>query len=199
MAKIEARVSNLESFRRWREDEEQSVDDLIWWITASVPSEPMLAGTAFHKALELAKPGDYDTLYANGYTFHLPEGTLALPEIRELRASALYGALRVSGQVDGLWGKRVEDHKTTSRFDPERYLAGYQWRYYLDIFGADVFRWNVFEIHEVKPLVYQVADVQTLEAYRYPGMHEDCARLAADFYEFARVHLPGYEALKEAA
>lgn len=194
-----ARVSAIESFRQWREDEEQSVDDLVRWLTTDNPSEAMLAGTAFHKALELATPGDYDTLYANGYTFHLPDGDLALPVIRELRAYGNYGPLQVTGQVDGLHGKRVDDHKTTGRFDPERYLAGFQWRFYLDLFGGDRFRWNVFEIREVRPLVYQVAEPQTLEACRYPGMHEDCARLASEFYEFAQRHLPAQPALSQAA
>lgn len=184
------RVSSIESFRRWRLDEDQTADDLVQWLTVDNPSPAMLAGTAFHKALELATPGDHETIYANGYTFHLPDGELALPEIRELRAYGDYGPLQVTGCVDGLHGKRVIDHKTTARFSPDGYLEGYQWRFYLDLFDADVFRWNVFEIREVKPMVYQVADPQVLEIYRYPDLHDDCERMAADFYEFARVYLP---------
>lgn len=194
-----ARVSSLESFRRWREDEDQTVDDLVHWLTHDEPSEQMLAGTAFHAALETAEPGEYATLSALGFTFHLPDGELVLPTIRELRAYGQYGPLQVTGQVDGLLGLRVDDHKTTSRFDPDRYLGGYQWRFYLDIFEADVFRWNVFEIREIKPRVYEVSDPQTLEAYRYPGMHEDCARLAADFHEFAVAHLPAQQQVAVAA
>lgn len=194
-----ARVSSIESFRRWREDDEQSAEDLVHWLTHDEPSEAMRAGTAFHKALEDAVPGDHSTLYALGYAFHLPDGELALPTIRELRAFGNYGSLQVTGCVDCLHGKRVEDHKTTSRFDAERYLAGYQWRFYLDLFGADTFRWNVFEIRELKPRVYEVAEPQTLEAYRYPGLHEDCARLAADFYAFAQQHLPNLHQLPAAA
>lgn len=187
-----ARVSNLEAFRYWREAEDQSVEELIERLTTFQPTEPMLAGTAFHKALELAPYGEHEQLSADGYTFLLPDGTLVLPEIRELRGFKAYGPLTVTGCVDDLEGRRIDDHKTTARFDPERYLAGYAWRYYLDIFDADVFRWNVFEISEVKPRVYQVSDPQLLEQYRYPGLHEDCARLAADFHEFAAKHLPGF-------
>lgn len=186
-----ARVSNLESFRQWREDDEQTVEDLVHWLTSSHPTEAMLAGTAFHKALELAQPGEYDTLEALGFTFLLPDAVLELPTVQELRAYGEYGGLTVTGQVDGIEGLRVDDHKTTSRFDPERYLAGYQWRFYLDLLEADVFRWNVFEIREVKRRVYQVTATHRLEAHRYPGMHTDCERLAADFLVFARQHLPG--------
>jgi hypothetical protein len=186
-----ARVSNLESFRQWREDDEQTVDDLVHWLTTDAPTEAMLAGTAFHRALELAEPGEYTTLEANGFTFLLPDAELELPAVQELRAYGRYGDLVVTGQVDGLAGLRVDDHKTTSRFDPERYLAGYQWRFYLDLLGADVFRWNVFEIRETDRRVYQVGAPHRLEAHRYPGMRADCERLATDFLAFARQHLCG--------
>ena len=195
---MRARVSNLESFRRWREDEDRSVDDFIASLSAP-PTPAIAAGTAFHKALELAKPGDHDCLYADGYTFQMPDCTLVLPEIRELRGFANYGALQVTGCVDILVGKRIEDHKTTARFDAERYIEGYQWRFYLDLFGADVFRWNVFEIREIKPLVFEVADPQILEQHRYPGLHRDCERLAAEFYDLMAQFAPGYDALQEAA
>lgn len=195
-----ARVSHLEAFRQWRQREDQSLDDLIRWLTVDDPTPAMLAGTAFHAALETAPDGDHPTLHANGHTFQMPDDSaLVLPKIRELREFKQYGPLTVTGCVDCLFGKRIDDHKTTSRFDPERYLDGYQWRLYLDIFDADIFRWNVFELSEVRPLVFDVAEPQTLTQYRYPGMADDCARLAAEFYEFARVYLPGFNALKEAA
>lgn len=193
-----ARVSNLEAFRYWREAEEQTVEDLIERLTTFQPTPAMEAGTAFHAALEHAPYGEHDQLSANGYTFILPDSTLVLPQVRELRGFKAYGPLTVTGCVDATTGKRVDDHKTTARFDAERYLAGYPWRFYLDIFEADVFRWNVFEIRETKRMVFEVSEPQTLEAYRYPGLHRDCARLAADFYEFARVHMPGFSALSEA-
>lgn len=184
-----ARVSNVEAFRQWREREDQSVEDLVRFITVDEPSETMQAGTAFHKALELASNGAHDTLSANGYTFHLAGGILEMPSIRELRAYRQYGALTVTGQVDGLHGRVVVDHKTTARCDPERYLGGCQWKFYLDIFGADVFRWNIFEVKEVEPQVYEVAEPQVLTAYRYPEMHAYCERLAGEYLEFANSFL----------
>lgn len=196
---MRARVSNIEAFRQWRDDEEATPADLVARLTSFAATPQMLAGTAFHKALELAPDGDHAVLYANGYTFQLPDATLVLPSIREIRAFGTYGGLTVTGRLDALEGKRVDDHKTTARFDAERYLAGYPWRFYLDIFDADVFRWNVFEIRELKPKVYEVSEPQTLETYRYPGMHEDCARLAADFHDFMLRHMPEFNAMPEAA
>lgn len=192
-----ARVSSIEAYRRWSNwqplfdgDEEPSLDDLIRQITIDDPSEAMKAGTAFHKALETAKEGPHETLHALGYTFHLAGGDVELPPVRELRAYGRYGGLTVTGQVDGLHGRTVIDHKTTGRCDLERYLAGCQWKFYLDLFDANEFRWNIFEIKELDgPGEYRVSAPQVLTAHRYPEMHEDCARLAAEYLDFAREHL----------
>ena len=195
------RVSNIETFRRWRLDEEQDAAALVARLTDFQPTEPMLAGTAFHKALEGAPYGEHDQLHANGYTFLLPDAELVLPEIRELRAFKEYGLLTVTGQVDATEYRRVDDHKSTASFRPDGYLEGCQWRFYLDIFGADVFRWNVFEIAAVKgqDKTYMVKPPHLLEQCRYPGLHDDCMDLARDFYAFASQHLPNHRPALEAA
>ena len=193
-----ARVSNIEAHRRWMNwkplfegQDEPSLDDLIRQITTDEPSEAMMAGTAFHAAIEAAGDGDHETFEADGFRFILPDADIALPVIRELRGFKDYGDLLVTGKVDCLDGKVVIDHKTTSRVDFERYLEGCQWRFYLDIFEADVFRWHVFELKEVGDKTYEVKPPQTLEARRYPELGADCERLAAEFHEFAiRVGLP---------
>jgi hypothetical protein len=191
-----ARVSNIETFRRWRLDDSQDVADLVARLTSFQPTEAMLAGTAFHKALELATPGDYSELEALGYRFILPDAEIAIPRIRELRCFGNYGPHRVTGQVDTLYGLRVEDHKTTAQFNGDGYWEGCQWRFYLDIFGANVFRWNVFPITPVRgrEKTYTVGEPQILEQCRYPGLHADCEALAADYFDFAVKHLPLQEA-----
>jgi hypothetical protein len=194
---MDARVSNIEAFRRWRDwkpwgdnDEEPTIDDLVRHITLDEPSEAMKAGKALHKALEHSAPGEFDTLSADGYTFHLAGGEIVLPEIREVRSARNYGSLMVTGKADCVRGLTVTDHKTTARFDAESYLAGCQWKFYLELFGADVFQWNVFEIKETDPKVYRVGEPQILKAYRYPEIGRDCADLAAEYLQFARTYLP---------
>jgi hypothetical protein len=191
------RVSEVESFRQWRDDEDADLELLLTRLRGqSEPSEVMRAGTAFHAALETAQEGSTEVLTAMGYLFPIRmNAELALPAIRELRASKTYElpdcTITVSGQLDALDGKRIEDHKTTGRFDPERYLSGFQWRLYLEIFGADHFRWNVFEIAATDdPLMWDVKDFHVLEQYRYPAMGADCKSLVADLAEFAKAHLP---------
>lgn len=191
------RVSECESFRQWRDDEAADLETLLARMRGETgASEAMLAGTAFHKALEMAQPGEAATLRALGYTFDIAgDFELAIPAIREVRAGKTYivddCAVTISGQLDAIEGKRVEDHKTTGRFDPERYLGGYQWRLYLEIFGADHFRWNVFEISVTDdPLTWEVFAAHRLEQYRYPGMGADCERLVTDLARFARERMP---------
>lgn len=185
-----ARVSHIEAFRRWRLDEESGVEDLIRNITSDEPSEAMQAGTAFHRALELAAFGEHGQLQANGYTFHLEgDGSIELPAIREIRMSKNYGGLTISGQVDGVHGTLIVDHKTTRQIDMERYMLGAQWRFYLDIFQASTFRWHIFEVKEVGPLEYTVSPPHVLTAHRYPEMQDYCRRLADDYHAFALQHL----------
>lgn len=191
-----ARVSNIEAYRQWKNwqplfdgQEEPTIEDLVRFITVDEPSEAMKAGTAFHKAMENAGDGLHTQFEANGYTFLLPDAVIALPTTRELRAYGQYGGLTVTGQVDGVEGRIVTDHKTTAKFDPERYLNGCQWKFYLDIFDANEFRWNVFVLKELEPLVYGVSAPQILTACRYPELHDQCEKLAADYLAFARVHL----------
>lgn len=175
------RVSTLEAFRKWLHDEEAEGP----FNPNIAETESMRAGTAFHKALEFAQPGRIDGLSANGYTFFIRcDAEIALPSIREVRGHKRYGNLNVTGQVDCLAGKRVEDHKTTAYPNLERFIEGYQWRFYLDIFDADVFRWNIFTIKEEEPMVYAVTDFNQLEQMRYPGLHNDCLRLATEFVDY---------------
>lgn len=194
-----ARVSNIEVYRDWMHwsplfdgDVEPTVEEIVARITKDEPSEQMLVGTAFHLAMERAAAGSsYERFEADGYTFLLPDAEIELSTIREMRAYHAYGDLTVTGKVDSIDGRIVMDHKTTKTVDFDRYLEGCQWRFYLDIFGAEIFRWHIFQIKEQEARVYKVSAPQVLEARRYPELHADCEVLAAEYLGFARqVGLP---------
>lgn len=193
-----ARVSDIETFRLWRQGDDP-VEALVERIVSREPTEAMRVGTAFHKVLERARVGDVLMAEeADGFTFHMPDGMLSLPPVREIRSSKDYGDLTVTGKADYIAGRIIGDHKTRGGpFDAEQYLAGYQWRFYLDIFNGTEFRWTVFEIREVGPCEYGVSLPHHLHTHRYPGLHDDCARLAADYLEFAKAHMPDTDALYE--
>ena len=185
---LTVRVSNLASYARWKEDEESDLAALIAMIRGGEESEAMRKGTAFHKALELAMEGDsLETITQDGYTFAFTlDGELWIPPTREIRREKDYGGIIVSGQTDALIHRTIYDHKTTEKFDAERYLEGWQWKYYLDIFNADRFIWNVFECKEMdEPKSYCVHKMHRLEAFRYDRIERDCQDLAREFRVFA--------------
>jgi hypothetical protein len=175
---------------------EIELDELLRRLRRQEPPTPaMLAGTALHKALENAAAGEFAGLAADGYTFSFDTDVeLDLPAIREMKATREYRidncAMTLVGKVDGIHGRRVDDHKLTERFDAEKYLDSYQWRIYLDVFGADEFRWNIFEARESAPQNYLIKAVHPLKMHRYPGMTSDVERQLRSFLDFARTHLP---------
>lgn len=191
------RVSHVEAFRRFEADDDASLDALVASILGrDEPTPKQAAGTAFHRALEAAAAGvDVDELRADPYLFRIAcDCEIQLPELRELRGSRVYVVdgepICISGQVDAIEGKRIDDHKTTGRFDPERYIAGAQWRLYLDIFGCDRFRWNVFELQETDdPFAWVVTSAHRLEQFRYPALEDDCRALVERFARFVRQHV----------
>lgn len=170
---------------------------LINQILDSKPTEAMLKGTAFHKFLEHAQTGESELAEVDGYTFaFVGDFDLYLPQMREWRKGKDYGGIIVSGQCDAIEGKTMYDHKTTERFDAEKYLDSWQHRFYLDIFGADRFVWNVWEMNELKePKSYGVHHLHKLEQYRYPELEADCTALALEYLDFAHKFMPQLEVL----
>ena len=167
----------------------------------------MAMGKALHKALELATAGEFAELEADGYRFQFPTNVeIDLPDIREIKATKeiVVDGVHVTlvGKVDAIDGLRVDDHKATLRFDPERFLSSMQWRIYLWIFEATHFRWNVFELFQGAgwdPRLFEVRNLHPINQFAYPGMAEDCIAAVREFIEFARVHLPERFITAEAA
>lgn len=184
------RVSEVSAYARWRQDEDADLPALIAMLNgASAESEAMRKGTAFHKALELSREGQsFDQIAQDGYTFCITgDFDLWIPPTREIRREKEYSGLTVSGQTDALIAATIYDHKTTERFDAENYLEGWQWKFYLDIFNANRFIWNVFEMKEMdEPKHFCVHKLHKLEAYRYARMEEDCRDLCREFRTFAK-------------
>lgn len=203
MPAIRISATDLDQYRRFRADEEADLATFLDEMRKKIePTPAMMAGTALHTALERAEPGEFKSLFAKGHLFLFPDGMeLDLPDIRECKQTREWlidgVTATVVGKVDAMVGNRVDDHKLTSSFDAERFLSSYQWRIYLAIFGADVFRWNVFEGRAAsddpepgKPRTWFINHLHPLTMFRYPGMDEDVERELRLFVEFARQFLP---------
>lgn len=196
MEKLRVSATDIDALRRFRDDEGADLADLLAQLRRESPPTPaMMAGTALHKALEFAPDGEFEMLEADGYTFTFAASAeVDIPAIREIKATREYlidgCAVTLVGKVDAVHGRRVDDHKFTSRYDAERFLNSYQWRIYLEVFEADEFRWNVFEGRETGEKQYTINSVHPLTMHRYPGMAEDVERELRAFVDLARRHLP---------
>lgn len=194
--RIRVSVTDLDAYRYLRSNDDADFEAFLAQMRREgEATEAMKAGRAFHEALEVAANGDHGTLQADGYTFEIgPDVTLAVPKIREIKATKLYQIgdtlVTLVGKVDAVSGRTIYDHKLTGRFDPERFLAGYQWRAYLDMFEADRFVWNVFEGRADREGIYRINHVHEVPASRYPGMASDLVREIAGFVDMAETHLP---------
>jgi hypothetical protein len=193
-------ASDLDALRYYLSNEDADLGDLISQLRReSAPSDAMLAGTALHQALETATVGEFETLEANGYRFNMAlTGEIDLPEIREMKETKDYliDGVRITlvGKVDAVHGKRVDDHKFTARYDAERFMASLQWRVYLEVFGADEFRWNIFEGRRLNDHPecrdYVIHTLHQLRMHRYPGIDKDVTAALSGFLAFAKLHLP---------
>jgi hypothetical protein len=185
-------VTNLETFRQWQDDEELDVDWLLARLRGDEETPAMALGKAFHRAMETIALGEVAELTDGAYRFTMNcDAEIAIPTLQEMSVQKQYGELLVRGRVDALSGREVTDYKSTQQFDPDRLMFGYQWRFYLDITDCDSFCWKVFALKdvEVENRWYAVKEVHTLRQKRYPELHEDCERLAADYLQFAKQHL----------
>lgn len=198
MDALRVSATDIDAYRRFRDEEYVELADLLAQLRReSPPTEAMMAGTALHTALENAPDGEFEKLEAEGYTFAFAaDGEVDIPSVREMKDTREYEidgcAVTLVGKVDAIHGRRVDDHKFTSRFDPERFLNSYQWRIYLEVFSADEFRWNVFEGRQDRddPKRYAINAIHPLTMHRYPGMAADVERELREFVGFARGFLP---------
>ena len=196
---LSASVSNLDLFHMWRNNEALDTGWLLNRLSGlEPPTDQMKAGSAFHKILEAPDFIEQTELQMDGYWFSiLCEIELVLPSIRELPIEQMYGDLLVRGRVDGLDGLKITDYKTTAQFDADRLMEGYQWRFYLDMLNCETFTWKVFVLSQYgQQGHYDVTQTHEHNQKRYPGLHEDCARLAADYADFTQNI--GFQKLREA-
>ncbi len=186
-------VSDLDLFRAYRSDEDFDLAIFLMQLRRQVPkTNAMERGIAFAKAMQHAGLGESSVLSADGHAFAFNcEAEIEAWPRREEKREKDYGGVIVTARCDRIMGRMIADDKTTERYDPEGYQDKMQWSYYLDIFDADVFRWHVWELRQIKTEVPDVNmwDVHThhlLTQYRYAKMESDCRQLAHEFAEFAQ-------------
>jgi len=204
---IRVSVSALDMYRKFQQSEEYPLSVFLADLRGETIATPaMLRGRAFAVAMENANIGDASVISAGGHTFAFTcDAEIEAWPRREEKREKDYGGVLVSARCDRIMGRTVADDKTTSQFDAEAYLDKYQWRYYLDMFDADVFHWHVWECAQMKEqegditVNWEVYAHHLLTQYRYNDLERDCRQLAQDFAEFAeRIGWKGKESYDRA-
>ena len=113
----------------------------------------------------------------------------------EYRTYKDYGPAVVTGQADMIDCLEIRDIKTKySSVNPDDYVRSCQWRFYLDMFGADTFHFDLFCFHGYNEERHGY-DVRGLEltrytpqitCRRYDGMERDTRNLLDQFLDWCQ-------------
>lgn len=194
---IRLSVSDLESFRYWKEREDQGLPELLAKLRHEEPPTPnMEAGKAFAKLFENSIEGsELEQASVDGWTFGFSRLThsIAVPAVRELKAEVVFdtpsGPVTLVGKVDSIHGTEIHDQKLTERWDAERYLDSLQWRAYLVMFGGTAFVYDVFTGSYSGKFV-EVHDYQAMTFYAYPAIRTDVERAVCELAAVVAEHMP---------
>lgn len=198
--KLRLSATTLEAYRRWLENEEAGVADMLTYLDKTIePTEVMRAGSAFHKILENANNVELSQVELDGFTFDFSEieSEIRLPAIREFkftRQTEIDGVqVTFVGVVDAMDSTAVYDHKLTSNANAEFYENSMQWRCYLAWLGLPKFTYNLFE-KAYQPVsesnLIKLKAVQQITFCRYIGMEDEIRELSASFIAFLKKHAP---------
>lgn len=208
------RTTAIETFRRYLangendyyEITEQSVIDSVTGEFKG--SEYTRIGTAFHSVVQYGEPSYADP--QDGCMIDVDDHAVRFNEeqlkfaldyrnehpnaYHEYRGYRDYGRAIVTGCADMIDGVEIRDIKTKySTPSDADYINSCQWRYYLDIFGADVFHFDLFVFNGYSKEKHGY-DVRGLEltrhtppitCYRYPEMENDNLALLNQFMDWA--------------
>jgi hypothetical protein len=196
-------VSELQCYQRYRDSEDVTLEECLLQLTKrEVPTPAMLAGRKLHEALEFAQYDWADRQrshirYKDYLFFFQTDIELAIPEVRELKGEMIvetsFGPIILVGVVDSI-DTAIGDYKLSGHFDAERLAKSYQWRCYLQMFGAHKFIYKVFIGEEIKPKEWAIRDYHELTMFRYPGMEQDVQREVEQCVIFMRDHVWGRKA-----
>lgn len=203
------RVTQLEKFRRYRDsvssfDTEQSVIDTLSGEFKG--NEYTWIGSAFHKIIEIGESAWNDGIVnvegkdirfnesqknaAIAYRNSMPE---AFHEIRLNKVfKTSFGNVTISGCADIIHGNIIHDIKTKySSPVQQEYIDSCQWKFYLEIFEADRFVFDLFQFCNYKIDAngldvsgLKLKEIDPIPCLRYNNMETDNNILLNDFMDW---------------
>lgn len=167
----------------------------------------MVVGTAYHSVLEHPQKlltGRYES---NGVMFEAAAVDPMLDRIDrrgvfEVKTTKSIGVTRIAGagldhivlvtKADHLAGAHLSEFKTTlSSFDPEKYLASYQWRVMSLLFEPQWITYHVACLKEEDPLddgaqVFGLRSLESMNVFPYPHLESDVRHMAGELVQYVK-------------
>lgn len=205
---IRVTATMLEAFRRFKESEYVTYDDLVVTLRGQVePNIAMQVGTAVHKLMETTVVQDhipdsavYQCVKQDGFTFALDSVIRAASwvdseHLREVEGDKLYiidsEPVYLRCRADVVYGSMVADYKVTMSAINDSKLQSYedsmQWKAYLAVFAAQYFIFNVQRWDVVEGL-YTYLGSEYVHCDRYVGLEGDVQRAVVELYQFCKEH-----------
>ena len=212
------RVTQVEAFRRYIEQSEygyeiteQSVIDSITSFSGNVYTH---IGTALHRIIEEGTPKCVRVpacaLLPCGRSFDV-DGNKVILDIDQIKTALAYrdehpnafheyreyrdyGDCILTGCADMIDGTEIRDVKSkfSLYFSDQDYTNSCQWRYYMELFGLDIFHFDlfIFDGYDEKKHGYDVRGLplrrlEPITCYRYPSMEQDNRLLLSEFLKWA--------------
>jgi len=209
-------ITTVEAFRLWRDTGDwMDLADLEATIKkASVPTEKMLRGIAFHSVLERpvsetpfaekqyrmsASDGTADFIFAGEGIDRVLQIWPKLPA-PEVKSTFDVDGITVVGVADALEGVTVWEAKCTEKIDVENYFDSFQWRALLKLYDATVAKYVLAQGRDCGGRFIAIDNVLPMTLYRYPKLDEDVRRLVGDCAQFVcQRNLESYVLDKDAA
>lgn len=196
---IRISVSDLESYRYYKDDDDSTLEDLLKRLRhEDPPNDAMMAGRAFAKFMEHSRPSSIESAEVDGWEFFFDlDVELWVPPVRELKAEVVYqttyGPVTLVGMVDSLEGIVIRDQKLTQRWDPEKYMDSLQWRAYLVMFQAKKFRYDIF-VGKYAGRRVAITEYHPMDFWTYPGIEADVERAVVELAGLIFEHMPAVQA-----
>ena len=193
----------LEAFRRFSREEWMSEGEILATIRGEIPkNDKMRIGTAYGNIVrwprEFAEGGGFYGLDGIRFTDRAVDEML-----QRIGRFGVYEAksylpfdndIMIVAKVDHLFGTDISEIKTTlDSFDSDKYMASYQWRFYILAFQAPRVTYQVAELKLVslkddrEPIIeaYGLRNpIASLRVYPYPNLEADCRNLVNEFRNF---------------
>ena len=197
-------VTALEKFRRMIENvsdydtEASLVETLEGKFKGTIKTS---IGTAFHRLIELPFSPTHGCTIEN-ISFSPEQANKAILYrntmvymIHEVSANKIYHTkhmdFHVSGRADGIWGNQIRDAKLKFSLPAwGEYFNSCQWKFYLDMFDADIFFYDVFEVRNFKEIPNSnafegdIIEHDPFHCLRYNKLSEDIHFILELFAQF---------------